>query len=206
MAIRNFELDKKIINAAHKEFLKEGFTKASLRRIAQKAGITTGALYTRYKNKDELFCSLVSDVCKKFDEQFTYLMPLFYTAIENKSIDKYVQIVHLETQNILSLMYSNYDACILLLNCSKGSSVENWFEQTIQRIITEAQQFYYSFLGDSINKKALELIIVAQFSVYKQVIQNGYSKEEAESCLEIVSQFFDSGWKMIMDDVDFYGE
>ena len=186
----------------NKEFLKEGFTKASLRRIAQKAGITTGALYTRYKNKDELFCSLVSDVCKKFDEQFTYLMPLFYTAIENKSIDKYVQIVHLETQNILSLMYSNYDACILLLNCSKGSSVENWFEQTIQRIITEAQQFYYSFLGDSINKKALELIIVAQFSVYKQVIQNGYSKEEAESCLEVVSQFFDSGWKMIMDDVD----
>ena len=47
---------------------------------------------------------------------------------------------------------------------------------------------------------------VAQFSVYKQVIQNGYSKEEAESCLEVVSQFFDSGWKMIMDDVDFYGE
>jgi len=140
-------------------------------RKTQKAGITTGALYTRYKNKDELFCSLVSDVCKKFDEQFTYLMPLFYTAIENKSIDKYVQIVHFETQNILSLMYSNYDACILLLNCSKGSSVENWFEQTIQRIITEAQQFYYSFLGDSINKKALELIIVAQFSVYKQVIQ-----------------------------------
>lgn len=74
MAIRNFELDKKIINAANKEFLKEGFTKASLRRIAQKAGITTGALYTRYKNKNELFCSLVSDVCKKFDEQFTYLM------------------------------------------------------------------------------------------------------------------------------------
>ena len=51
MAIRNFELDKKIINAANKEFLKEGFKKASLRRIAQTAGITTGALYTRYKNK-----------------------------------------------------------------------------------------------------------------------------------------------------------
>lgn len=206
MAIRNSALDKKIINSAIEEFLKEGFTKASLRRIAQKAGITTGALYTRYKNKDELFCSLVSDVCKKFDEQFAYLMPLFYTAIENKSIEKYIQIVHLESQNILSLMYSNYDACILLLNCSKGSSVENWFEQMIQRIITEAQQFYYSFLGDGINKKALELIIAAQFSIYKQVIQNGYSKEEAESCLKVVSKFFDSGWKMIMNDVDFYGD
>ena len=33
-------------------------------RKTQKAGITTGALYTRYKNKDELFCSLVSDVVK----------------------------------------------------------------------------------------------------------------------------------------------
>lgn len=206
MAIRNSALDKKIINAANKEFLKEGFTKASLRRIAQKADITTGALYTRYKNKDELFCSLVSDVCKKFDEQFTYLMPLFYAAIKNKSMDKYVDIVHLETQNILGLIYSNYESCILLLNCSKGSSLENWFEQMIQRIITEAQQFYCSFPGDGINKKALELIIVAQFSIYKQVIQNGYSKEDAECCLKVVSKFFDNGWKMIMDDVDFYGD
>lgn len=197
MATKDRTLDTKIINAAYTEFLDKGFAKASLRQIAHAAGITTGALYTRYKNKDELFCCLVSDLCEKFDEQFSYLMPLFYNAVNEQSFDKYSHAVHLETKNILDLLYSNYDTCILLLCRSEGSSVENWFEQVVQKIITVAQQFYSGILGDNISPKALELIITAQFSVYKQIIQNGYSKEEAESCLKVISNFFDSGWEMI---------
>ena len=71
----------------------------------------------------------------------------------------------------------------------------------IQRIISAAQQFYGGFLGDNITYKALELIITAQFSIYGRIIRDRYSKEEAEKCLEIVSKFFDNGWKMLADDI-----
>ena len=52
MANRNHELDKPIIEAAKIEFLQNGFQAASIGNIAKRAGVTTGAIYTRYKGKD----------------------------------------------------------------------------------------------------------------------------------------------------------
>ena len=51
MATRDHFLDDGIIQAAYSEFLAYGFQKASLHKIAEKAGVTTGAIYTRYKSK-----------------------------------------------------------------------------------------------------------------------------------------------------------
>ncbi len=62
MTVKKSYLDEKIINVARKEFLKYGYRNASLHKIVEKAGTTTGALYTRYKNKDDLFVSLVKNV------------------------------------------------------------------------------------------------------------------------------------------------
>lgn len=45
--------------AAQREFLDKGYEKASLRSIAQNAGVTTGALYVRFPNKSALFAALV---------------------------------------------------------------------------------------------------------------------------------------------------
>ena len=55
MTNRDHSMDDGIIQAAYSEFLAYGFQKASLHKIAEKAGVTTGAIYTRYKNKDALF-------------------------------------------------------------------------------------------------------------------------------------------------------
>lgn len=59
MANKDHSLDDGIIQAAYSEFLAYGFQKASLHKIAETASVTTGAIYTRYKNKDALFVSLL---------------------------------------------------------------------------------------------------------------------------------------------------
>ena len=71
MANRDHSLDDGIIQAAYSEFLAYGFQKASLHKIAEKAGVTTGAIYTRYKNKDALFASLLQDFFKTMQVLFT---------------------------------------------------------------------------------------------------------------------------------------
>ena len=58
MALRDHSLDDKI-TAAMEEFSSKGYAGASLRKIAEKAGVTVGAIRTRYPSKDELFASLV---------------------------------------------------------------------------------------------------------------------------------------------------
>ena len=57
IANRDHSLDGVITQAAYEEFLSCGYQEASLHKIAEKAGVTTGAIYTRYKNKDALFVS-----------------------------------------------------------------------------------------------------------------------------------------------------
>lgn len=47
MANRGHSLEDGIVQAAYSEFLTYGFQKASLHKIADKAGVTTGAIYTQ---------------------------------------------------------------------------------------------------------------------------------------------------------------
>ena len=59
MAVADRSIDPRILDSARTEFLASGFEKASLKTICEGAGVTTGALYKRYKGKEELFCAVV---------------------------------------------------------------------------------------------------------------------------------------------------
>ena len=56
----------KILQEAKKEFLDKGFAGTNVRTIAEKAGVTTGALYNLFDNKDGIFEALVSGVFDEF--------------------------------------------------------------------------------------------------------------------------------------------
>ena len=45
----------KILEAAKTEFMERGFAEASMRTIAERAGFTTGMLYSRFADKSEIF-------------------------------------------------------------------------------------------------------------------------------------------------------
>jgi AcrR family transcriptional regulator len=61
MQILKEETRENILNAALSEFAGKGFCNATMANIAAGAGISVGNLYLYYKNKDELFNSLISD-------------------------------------------------------------------------------------------------------------------------------------------------
>ena len=61
MAKADRSIDPRILVSAKEEFLELGFEKASLKTICEKARVTTGALYKRYKGKEDLFCAVVAD-------------------------------------------------------------------------------------------------------------------------------------------------
>ena len=67
MSVRDTSIDPKLLQSARAEFMKHGFIKADLKTICEKAGITTGAVYKRYKGKEELFCAVVKDTANTLD-------------------------------------------------------------------------------------------------------------------------------------------
>ena len=53
------ETKEKLIVSAKAEFMEKGYAKASLRKICANAGVTTGALYFFFDDKQDLFRAIV---------------------------------------------------------------------------------------------------------------------------------------------------
>ena len=61
MANKDKSIDPVLLKSAREQFLAKSFADASVQEICKNAGVTTGALYTRYKGKEELFEAVVED-------------------------------------------------------------------------------------------------------------------------------------------------
>nr|MCR5328989.1 TetR/AcrR family transcriptional regulator [Saccharofermentans sp.] len=61
MSVRDTSIDPRLIRSAREEFMTSGFIKADLKSICENAGVTTGAVYKRYKGKEELFQTVVQE-------------------------------------------------------------------------------------------------------------------------------------------------
>ena len=54
-----------LLASAKQEFLEKGYQGASLRSICKNAGVTTGALYFFFQDKEDLFAAIVEPVLEK---------------------------------------------------------------------------------------------------------------------------------------------
>ena len=64
MSVADKTIEPKILESAKAEFLSKPYEDVSLREICSKAGVTTGALYKRFTNKEALFDALVAPTLK----------------------------------------------------------------------------------------------------------------------------------------------
>ena len=134
----NKETRQHLLDCAKKEFLEKGYMKASLRNICKEAGVTTGALYFFFKDKEDLFGALVEDPLKKL-----YAAMEEHYATEMRNGEQVAQLAleddrDLETsRQIIRQMYANRDAFLLLLTKSQGSRFENCLDEIVD--ISEQQ-------------------------------------------------------------------
>lgn len=72
MSTPDKSIDPRLLASAQEEFIKNGFLKAELKTICENADITTGAVYKRYKGKEDLFCAVVGDIA---DALYSAILP-----------------------------------------------------------------------------------------------------------------------------------
>ena len=203
MANKNHELDKPIIEAAKMEFLKSGFQAASINTIAKRAGVTTGAIYTRYKGKDELFYSLIEELLQVLDSERKDNKEAYMKYCIDKNFDNFLSGIEKETARYIDVLFEYYDECKLLLCCSKGSSVESMFDEMMKNKISETQIFIKKNIDSDISKLKLdlvELLMNQQFNAYTLVIEKGYGKDETTRYIKMLGEFIGAGWEKIFKD------
>ena len=58
---------EKIKQTALEEFYENGYAKASLRTICRRAGVTTGAMYFHFENKEALLQAILEPLMKQYE-------------------------------------------------------------------------------------------------------------------------------------------
>ena len=198
MAVKNREMDSILADSAMREFLTCGFNDASLRRIADAAGTTTGSIYMRYANKDRLFCSLTECIVEETEKAFEELKPLYAAC---KTPDDLVKAAEAESDRILRILFEHYDAATLLLCKSEGSSASDFFTELVQRKVQESEAFFSGFPNSEDLKHTLDILVTVQFDMYRQILKNGYSEPEARRCMELLMKFMNAGWTSLADEL-----
>ena len=197
--IERDETDQLLREAAYNEFLEKGYRAASMRNICARANMTTGAMYTRYKNKDELFVSLFENVTEGVDRLFYTLRPAYYRAAE-EGIDDFIDVIDMETSAITALIYKQFDLFRLLLLHSEGSSMEGYFDRLVQRKIDETMDFFKAVSKTPIDEKSITLIMSGQFQLYRTMIGQNYTRKEAMKAVRYMNAFNHAGFKRIMEE------
>ncbi|UOO82304.1 TetR family transcriptional regulator [Uruburuella testudinis] len=101
--------------AALDTFYRQGVARASLNEIAQTAGVTRGALYWHFKNKEDLFDALFQHIFKDFRESLSAdienaspdtwenlrcaLVNLYERIQHNETYRKFMTILHLKCEH-----------------------------------------------------------------------------------------------------------
>ncbi len=119
-----------LVTAAFLEMHEQGFRNASLQRILQRVGVTKGALYHHFKNKDELGYAVIDEVIwTQAREMWGHLL-----EGEGHTVDRIQDLLRGEMQHA--------DADRVNFGCpvnnlvQEMSSVDEGFRQRLERIQT----------------------------------------------------------------------
>jgi len=131
----DYEKRRLLIEAAKQEFLQKGYNKASLRNICSKAGMTTGALYFFFENKEDLYSSIINPpleelkkmIMEHFKEDREFMINI--DSLDLGDID------HSDLSEMLvKHIYKNYDSFVLLLSGSKEDALESIIDEFVELI------------------------------------------------------------------------
>ena len=197
MANRDYSLDDGIVRAAYAEFLACGFEKSSLHKIAEKAGVTTGAIYTRYKNKDALFVSLLQTFLGKLSDYFAPAAAEYEKAGRCGTADALLDAIDFEERIYIRLLTEHYDDCTLFFSRSDGSSVEAMLRELMQRKTEQTVDFFLRIFGKAPDAEAIRLLMGSQFWYFRQLLNDHLPEEAMLACLHTLLDFFNAGWRQL---------
>lgn len=192
-----------ILNCAKNEFLDKGFENASLRNIAKQAGVTTGAIYGHFKDKDAMFVELVkdgasgmADLIEKLennDHEFNLSQDADICSLVNVSKEIHRQYVE--------YVYNNFDTAKLIILCSGGSSMGNWVDEMIDhvtKINLELMKKEKHRGGKEISELTLHTLVEFYFKSVTELVKHNVSYEEALKHIDSISTFFFAGWNQLL--------
>lgn len=150
---------KQLLDAALHVFATQGFEKASMREIAASAGLTTGAIYYHYKNKDDLYYDAV--------KESAYFVHKLSEKDKNSNIKTNQEMFEEISFNVRDRMSKQVEQRLLILltayAITKGGRIKEKYRLDYNDIIDKVAKLYFYAFGveNEACQKRIAAILVA---------------------------------------------
>jgi len=179
---------QRILEAAISVFIENGFEETSMRQIASAAGLTTGAIYHHFKNKDELFYYAVKEAM--------YFAQKLSEKDEGSNLKSTENMLNEISNKVRERMSKVNEQRLLVLLIgyvlSKGGSLSKSLKQDYNEIINKVADMYFFAFGieNEDCKKSLAAILVAALDGVAIQYSLGILKQEDQKFKDIFVNFF----------------
>lgn len=196
MAVADSSIDPKLLESAKKEFLERGFELASLKDICDRAQVTTGALYNRYKGKEELFAKVVEETVLSIEEARSKRSSIDLEAATDEELKMMWKMNKESLYWWFELFEKHKDGVTLLIRCSAGTRYAN-FKHDFVEVVTEISYEIYEEMkrrkltSKNISKKIMHTVHSAYFEMVYEPYVHGFSWEEICEIIDAMMNLLD---------------
>lgn len=203
MAVGTYEITHaKILESGKQLFLKKGYERTNLRELCKGAGITTGAYYRHFEDKEALFSALVEPavqgIRKRYqtaeEECFTYISVDNMNEVWNVSVETMVEFI--------DFIFDHFDEFKLLLHCSDGTKYVDFIDWMVDKEVQGTLKMYEALDAKGIEYrrpglKELHMLNHSCYSCIFETVLHDYTKEEAIQATYTLAEFFTAGWRKV---------
>lgn len=181
---RRKQTEQKLIRFGKEEFLKKGYAKASLREICKAAGVTTGAFYFSFENKEALLSAILDPVIADYEHMCSELArreeedPV--TAEDND-------------RQIMEYLSGHREEAIILMEKASGSRYEGFRKQIDLQMQAAFTSYFSKFMGSAPDAELIRILVAMRLQGYMELIKGDYTVEERVRLAKEIGIHADAG-------------
>lgn len=203
MKFKDEEAVGQILECAKEEFMQKGFADASMRTIAERAGVTTGMLYSRFADKDEMFRSIVGEGAEKLYAYFSDVQENFAAFPAEQQKGEMHSYTSGKMRVMMDIIYDYFDSFKLIVCHSAGSSYERYIDRMIEYETDSTERFMRVLQKNGTSVKTVRrdinhMLASALFNGIFEVVAHDFPKEDALEYVDAVCEFFFAGWQRLL--------
>lgn len=201
MQVLKEDIRGRILTVARHRFEQKGYSKTSMREIAELAEIGVGNIYNYFTNKDELFCEVVRPVLCALEAMLQEHHGIRGEDIMTMKSEKYLKAC---IDEYVSLIDKHRPLMEILLFRAQGSSLEYFRESYTDRSTELVKAWFVSMqqkypeINTAMSDFIIHLHTVWMFTLFEELLIHSVPRQEMETILHDYILFEIQGWRAII--------
>ncbi len=196
MSVPDTSIDPRLLESAKQEFQKHGFLKAELKNICKGAGITTGAVYKRYKGKEELFCAVVDETVAALEEFIVTRSDIDFSVMSDEEIVSSWTMTYNSMMPLFEMLIRHRDSFVLLISKAAGTKYENFSHEYVTKMSYSYEEFYKEarrrgMAEAKVTREEFHILLSSFWTCICEPFVHELSNKKIEEHCRVMCRFFD---------------